>query len=138
MICKTFIVPLKRPMLTKVSCASGLSNVIYITLLSPNKILLATCTNYGSALKKNYVDHIHVCGLKRSRISNKRIQHSTYITVITSNRACFNLSSCNLVNRMETSLRHDRRLFEESLSRYVTFDVLDGDPLPSVLALKNS
>ncbi len=37
----------------------------------------------------------------------------------------------------EMLLRHDRRLFEEGLSGYVTFDVLDGDALACVYTLEH-
>ncbi len=37
----------------------------------------------------------------------------------------------------EVLLRHDRRLFEEGLSGYVTFDVLNGDALACVYTLEH-
>lgn len=41
------------------------------------------------------------------------------------------------VTEEEMLLRHDRRLFEEGLSGYVTFDVLNGDPLACVFTLEH-
>lgn len=49
---------------------------------------------------------------------------------------------CNKDTEQETEeevlLRHDRRLFEEGLSGYVTFDVLNSDPLACVFPLEHS
>ncbi len=42
------------------------------------------------------------------------------------------------VTEEEMLLRHDRRLFEEGLSGYVTFDVLNSDPLTCVFTLEHS
>lgn len=42
------------------------------------------------------------------------------------------------VTEEEMLLRHDWRLFEEGLSGYVTFDVLNGDPLACVFTLEHS
>lgn len=45
--------------------------------------------------------------------------------------------SCRHTGGEERLLRHDRRLFEEGLSRYVTPDVLHSDSLACVFALEH-